>query len=277
MDSFPRTEVGGLSLSRLVIGSNWFLGFSHWTSARSNFIKQHQTRERIADILVVFLENGIDTIIAPCNPLMAESLDEAEQRAGRSTYRIWTPNWKILPDADDMEPEAAIDLVKSLGGHICMPHQCTTDALLDKMHKTIRNLDVYTKLIRERGLVPGLSTHAPESVVYADSTNADVATYVQIYNAAGFLMQIEIDWALRVITGARHPVLTIKPLAAGRLDPIVGLSFVWSTVRECDMVAVGTTTPDEAREIIEISRAALERRSAALELQKTRSKKTLEA
>jgi hypothetical protein len=41
------------------------------------------------------------------------------------------------------------------------------------------------------------------------------------------------------------------------------------------MVAVGTSTPDEAREVIEISRSILERRTAGVELQKTRSKQTV--
>ena len=34
----------------------------------------------------------------------------------------------------------------------------------------------------------------PESIVYADETDLDVATYISIYNAYGFLMQVEVDW-----------------------------------------------------------------------------------
>jgi len=40
----------------------------------------------------------------------------------------------------------------------------------------------------------GLSTHMPESIVFADETNLDVGTYIGIYNAAGFLMHVEVDW-----------------------------------------------------------------------------------
>ena len=82
---------------------------------------------------------------------------------------------------------------------------------------------------------------------------ADVETYIQIYNAAGFMMQVEADWVQRIIANAQKPVMTIKPLAAGRLLPIVGLAFAWSTIREQDMVTIGTTTPDEAREVIDLS------------------------
>jgi len=115
----------------------------------------------------------------------------------------------------------------------------------------------------------------PESVVYADTMNTDVETYIQIYNAAGFLMQVEVDWVQRIIKNAKKPVMTIKPLAAGRLMPIVGLAFVWNTIRDCDMVTIGTTTPDEARESIELSLDLLARRMPRVELQKTRSKSSL--
>jgi hypothetical protein len=69
--------------------------------------------------------------------------------------------------------------------------------------------------------------------------------------------------------------MTIKPLAAGRLLPVVGLAFVWNTIRDCDMVTIGTTTPAEAREVIEISLDLLEKRLPENELQRTRSKSSL--
>ena len=57
--------------------------------------------------------------------------------------------------------------------------------------------------------------------------------------------------------------------------PVVGLAFVWNTIRDQDMVTIGTTTPDEAREVIEISLNLLGRRTPDVELQKTRSKESL--
>jgi hypothetical protein len=64
-------------------------------------------------------------------------------------------------------------------------------------------------------------------------------------------------------------------MAAGRILPPVALAFVWSTIREQDMVTVGTLTPDEATELIEISRSFIARQTPAIELQKTRSKEEL--
>jgi hypothetical protein len=136
-------------------------------------------------------------------------------------------------------------------------------------------MDVYCRMIRERGMTPGLSTHMPETIIYADETGLDVETYLAVYNAAGFLMHLEAEWVRRIIWNAKHPVVTVKPLAAGRLTPLVGLAFGWATIRDIDMVAVGTSSPDEAREVIEISLSIFERRLEDLELQRTRSKATV--
>ena len=277
MTEFPRTMVGGISLPRLLIGSNWFLGYSHWTAARSRFIREFQTAERIADVLQVFLEHGINAIMGMPTPLMRDAVREAEDRTGKQMILILTPIFNILPDGPpEKEPEAEFDRCREMGATFCFPHQAVTDALADRMHKTIRDLDRYTAMIRERGMIPGLSTHMPETIAYADSMDADVETYIQIYNAAGFLMQVETDWVMRVIHRAKKPVMTIKPLAAGRLLPAVGLAFVWTTLRDQDMVTIGTLTPDEAREVIEWSLSFLEKRRPEMELQTTRSKKSLE-
>jgi len=80
-----------------------------------------------------------------------------------------------------------------------------------------------------------------------------------------FLMQVEIETVASIIHSAKKPVMTIKPMAAGRTTPYVGLNFSWNTIRPCDMVTVGCTDPAEAAEDIEISRAALEHRFPNLE------------
>jgi hypothetical protein len=276
VNDFPRTLVGGISLPRLIVGSNWFLGYSHTSLAKDKFIKDLQTRERIARILAVFLENGVDAVMGPPSQLLEDAVLDAEDQTGRQMTRIITPIFNVAPGGNpESEPAVMFDFCKKINATFCMPHQAVTDALLDRRSGTIRDLDIYTKMIRERGMIPGLSTHMPESVVYADRMGADVETYIQIYNAAGFLMQVEADWVQRIIQNAQKPVMTIKPLAAGRLMPIVGLAFVWNTIRPQDMVTIGTTTVDEAREVIDLSLDLLSHQAPDVELQRTRSKNSL--
>lgn len=277
MTAFPRTMVGGVSLPRMIIGTNWMLGYSHTSLAKDKFIKSYQTRERIAELLTVFLDAGVDAVMGMPVPMFRDAIRDAQERTGRTMIWILTPAFNIVPGGPpENEPERVFDTCRDMGAVFCMPHQCVTDALLDRRAQEIRDIGRYTTMIRERGMIPGLSSHMPETVVIADKTGIDIATYIQLYNAAGFLMQVEADWVMRIIHKAKKPVMTIKPMAAGRLLPAVGLAFAWNTIRDCDMVTVGTTTPDEAREVIELSLDFLHRRLPENELQKTRSKKSLE-
>lgn len=279
MNDFPHSQIEHLSVPRLIAGTNWFLGFSHQTKARSNFIKEFQDRKKLADILEVFLSEGCNAVYggSPEFTVLEDAIRDAEDRTGRECIRIRIPglNTAGTPEARD-ENLRKIDAFMEMGTHILMPHQCTTDALTDRRTRKIAEIeDFFIPAVRERGMVPGLSTHMPEVPIYADEMGLDVGTYIQIYNAAGFLMQIEIDWVHRMIWNRKKPVITIKPLAAGRLQPLVGLAFCFATLRDCDMVTIGCLTADEAKEVIEISRAQLERRTANIELQTTRSKASM--
>ena len=278
MGEFPRTTVGGVLLSRMIIGTNWMLGYSHSSAAKDKFIKEFQTRDRMAAILSVFLEAGVDAVMSMPSPPLQQAIRDAEDRTGRKMIWIHTPHFNIAPGGPpEQEPERVLDTCAAMRPTFCMPHQCVTDALLDRRAGVIRDIDRYTAMIRDRGMIPGLSTHMPETIPYADKAGADVETYIQIYNAAGFLMQVEADWVMRVIRNANKPVMTIKPLAGGRLLPAVGLAFVWSTIREQDMVTIGAMTPDEAREVIDLSLDLLHRRLPDNQLQSTRSKQSLQS
>ena len=275
---FPRTTIEDLSVSRLLIGTNWFLGFSHTSKAQDEFIKTHQTRDRLADVLEVFFSEGIDTIygVRPESPHLEDAIRDAEDRTGCGCIRMGTPSFDLSGTAEaDAGNRRVLDDFAAMGVQVCLPHQSTTDRLVDKKTRRIEGMDYFAGLIRERNMIPGLSTHMPETIPYADESELDVGTYIQIYNAAGFLMQIEVDWVHRMIWNAKKPVITIKPFAAGRIHPLVGLAFGWATLRDSDMICVGCFTPAEARECIDISRSQLERTSSTVELQKTRSKQSL--
>ena len=264
-------------MSRMIIGTNWFLGYSHTSEAKDRQINETMNRRRIAEVLEVFLRAGVDTMLGMRKEQkIIDAVKDAEDRTGRQCITMGTPTLNLdgTPEAET-ENARLIDEFAEIGVSVCLPHQMTTDALVNRWTRQIVGMDKYAAMIRERGMIPGLSTHMPETPVYADETGLDVGTYIQIYNAAGFLMQIEVDWVYRMIWERQKPVLTIKPLAAGRLMPLVGLAFSWSTIRPCDMVAVGTMTPYEAEEVIELSLSILEHRKSDVELQWTRSKSSI--
>lgn len=284
MDQFPRTTVGGVSVSRMIVGTNWFLGWSHCTKAKDDFIRNtFDDYRRIADILEVFFKAGVDTVMGLIkNEKMGSAIREAENRTGVKGIIVSTPSFPTDPstpfDGFDVDAvERILDEEAVRGSTFCLPHTSTTDLMVDGCTREIRKMDQLCAAIRDHGLIPGLSTHRPESIIFADERELDVETYISIFNSMGFLMPLEVDWIARLIHNAKKPVMTIKPMAAGQLRPLQAMTFVWNSLRDQDMVTAGTMTPDEARELIDISLAALERRRPQVQLQETRSKATVKA
>ena len=95
MPEFPRTVVGGVSLPRMIVGTNWFLGYSHTSLAKDNFIKELQSRDRIAEVLTVFLNGGVDAVMGPLSQHLESAIRDAEDHAGRSMIRILTPSFNL--------------------------------------------------------------------------------------------------------------------------------------------------------------------------------------
>lgn len=271
MNTFPRTNVGGISVSRMIMGTNWLLGYSHTGAAADEMIKNyHSEKESQKAIIKAYLSEGVDTIMGPFssseNPApiitnLLQAIKEAEEETQKKIIIVDTPHIDVDDNAAARESaRQTIKRSRELGASIVLIHHAACEQLVNKNTKTINRLDDYTAMIRDEGLVPGLSAHMPEMIVYSDENGYDVETYIQIYNCMGFLMQVEIESVSRIIHNAKKPVMTIKPMAAGRCTPYVGFNFVWNTIRDCDMVTVGAFNEKEVYEDIEISRAALERR-----------------
>lgn len=266
---FPRTEVGGVSLPRMLIGSNWVLGYSHTSSSADAMIRaRYDGREQVAELIEAYLAYGIDAAMAPFkagSPLL-DGIHMAEDRTGKKVTLIDTP----IIDVSDTKAgrDAAREVFeqsKALGCTFCLPHHSSVEQLVSKLHHKIDRLPDYLDMIRQLGMIPGLSAHMPELILFSDENGYDVETYIQIFNCMGFLMQVEVEYIHKVIWGAKKPVMSIKSMAAGRVSPFVGLTFSYATLRPCDMVTLGAHTPAEVHEDVEIALAAIERRQPQLE------------
>ena len=266
---FPRTEVAGVSVSRMIIGTNWMLGWSHRSPAQDHqILRKFSDGEKAYPMLKTFLDRGVDTIMGPLQQerVMQEAVQYAQEKTGKKMILIDTP----IINVDDTEEgrrqaRATIRRSKEAGATFCLVHHSSAEQLVNKNKHIIDRLPDYLDMIRQEGMIPGLSAHMPELITYSDENEYDVQTYIQIYNCMGFLMQVEIETVNQIIHNAKKPVLTIKPMAAGRVSPFVGLNFVWNTIRPTDCVTVGCFDAEEAEEDVEISLAAIERRMPDIE------------
>ena len=222
----------------------------------------------MAAILKAYLEHGVDAVMGPLSdvPYAFDAIKKAEDDTGKRIIRIDTPTPCVDDSAEGRKKaEATFDKSKAGGSDICLIHHQAAEQLVNKNKQILDRLPDYTDMIRQRGMLPGLSAHMPELIVYSDLNEYDVETYIQLYNCMGFLMQVEIEYVHKIIWSAKKPVMTIKPMAAGRCSPFVGITFSFATLRPCDMVTVGAASVEEVHEDVEIALAALERRPPDVE------------
>lgn len=269
MIEFPRTDVAGISLPRMLAGTNWLLGYSHTGAAADEMIRdRHADPQNVAAVLDAYMAYNIDAIMSPSfdeNSPLRQGMRLVEERAGKPFIQIATPSINVDDTpAGRAEAEAKIAQAANNGATFCLIHHGAAELLVNKHKKIIDRLPDYLDMIRQHGMIPGLSAHMPELVLYSDLNEYDVQTYIQIYNCLGFLMQIEVETIYNLIHNAKKPVMTIKSMAAGRCTPFVGLTFNYSTIRSCDMVTVGAFTPSEVHEDVEIALAAIDHRRATL-------------
>jgi len=265
--SFPMTEIGGLPISRLMIGSNTFHGYSHFSGARDRWLREYFNRDRIYEVMEFCARQGLNATIALQRQDYADIMAEVERATGQHIVYIATPAGPTLDDLKRGIREAA-----DIGCEMCWPHTSWTDVRVLPPENRIHEGPEAVEYIRECGMIPGWSTHRPETIAVSDAAGYDVAGYVQIFNPIGFLCPIETDWAASVIRNAKHPCVLIKPLGAGRVMPPTGLGFVYANCKPGDTVVIGMMSVHEAAEDIEIARASIEQRDPQIELQITRSK-----
>ncbi len=269
MKQFPRTEVEGVSLPRMLIGTNWMLGWSHTSlSADHAILQRFAAPQATCDMVKAYLSHGIDAMMGLYNgkDALLAGIHQAEQETGRKVILIDTPIINVDDSAAArQEAEKEIALSAANGARFCLIHHSSAEQLVNKNKRTMDRLPDYLDMIRQHGMIPGLSAHMPELIQYSDANEYDVQTYIQIYNCMGFLMQVEIEGVRRIIETAKKPVMSIKAMAAGRVSPYVGLTFSFATLRPQDMVTVGASSPEEVHEDVEIAMAAIERRFPDLE------------
>ena len=242
IQQFPRTTVGGVSMPRLLIGTNWLLGWSHTGAAADQGIREKFSKpEDFYPVFRAYLDYGINAVLGPVSttPLCLDAIKYAEDKSGEKIIIIDTPGMDVNDSAESRRSaEQTIKHSAEIGSTFCLIHHVSAEQLVNKNLAAMPRLPDYLSMIRDAGMLPGLSAHMPELVTYSDANGYDVETYIQIFNCMGFLMQVEVESVARIIQNAKHPVMTIKPMAAGRTTPYIGLNFNWAVLREQDMITV---------------------------------------
>jgi hypothetical protein len=163
--SLPKVRFGDVEISRMVMGSNQFYGFSHFNGLLDRLMVDWNTSDRICQTLFQCQQNGINAYQYAHHENTLKDLELFRSKGG---------NMHLIATDPGMTPVE--DAVRRSGAMALYHHGEVTDSLyrdgkMEQVHE-------YTKKLRQAGVRVGIGTHKPEVVEYAEERGWDVDFYV---------------------------------------------------------------------------------------------------
>ncbi len=276
MAEFPSLTIEGVTIPRVICGTNALLGWSHVSPGRDAWIREHFTAQRIARVFARCMELGVTAVMGPLFPRLIEALEETDKLTGARMTWISTTNMGMAPQGREDEMNRAraagkIDEVaaisresiaeqaaalKSAGAAFCLFHGFWADrwAMVDGR---LADFAHYTQTIRAAGMIPGSACHLSPRLDEIAHGGYDLALLATPVNKGGWHMRPSQETALDVIARANKPVLAIKTLACGRCDEELGIPawLNWAAdVPGVEAIALGLMVEQEAEQSIPILR-----------------------
>ena len=265
----PKMKFFNTEISRLVLGTNPFYGFSHYNNNYSTIMQEYYTPDKVCDVMHQANRFGI-------NAFNYVQLGRAQQ------------------DLERFQAE---------GGKFHLVVQCLTD--VETVYKAVKPFAIYKqgeavdkawqngemdeikewcKRARDLGVVVGVGSHKPEVLAYVEEQGWDVDFYAGcVYNRTrtpeewkkvlnGELLEMPQEIYLRsdpprmykVMRQTKKPCFAFKILAAGRLsqrEMDQAYQTAFESIKPTDGVFVGIfpRVHDEIRENVERVHRALVR------------------
>jgi hypothetical protein len=258
-----------LTVSRLMMGSNPFSGFSHQSVERDDEMRHYFSAQRVKETLRSAEAVGVNALIARTDFHVIRVLMEYRDEGG-------TLQWfaQSCPE---------------VGSHtICIERAAQNKAVAVHLHGGVMDYafaqhkldDVQPalNLIREKGMLAGIAAHNPKVITWAEE-NLDLDYYLcsyynptprdenaeHVHGAVEKYLEEDRRKMTDLIPGLSKPVVHYKVMAAGRNDPAQAFAFAAARMREHDTVCVGVYPKDKADMVAENARLL----EASLEAVKT--------
>ncbi len=249
---------GGLMVSRLILGSNPFSGFSHQGPDRDLEMMRYYTTDRIKRTLFEAEQAGINALVARTDHHVIRTLMEYRAEGGALQWLAQT-----CPEVGSME--MCIERAVQHGAKGCHLHGGVADYWYAQGR--IAEFGPLVKMIRAAGLKAGVAAHKPEVIRWIED-NLEVDYYLcSYYNPAPrdmnplHLSKVQEKYTeadrqamTAIIGGLSKPVVHYKIMGAGRNDPREAFRLAASKMRPGDAVCVGMYTGDKPGMIAENAR-----------------------
>jgi hypothetical protein len=164
----PTVKFQGRDITRLIIGSNPFYGYSHFNPLLDRFMREFYTQDRRIEVLKSAERAGINTWQVHYNDPTIEDWKRYRAEGGRMNVLLLADfdlmkNWKLLPEVAKLKPIGV--------GH----HGNRTDERFRAGQMDI--VRDFTKAVHDAGLPAGVSMHNPAVLAYIEEHGWDLDYY----------------------------------------------------------------------------------------------------
>lgn len=245
MPGLPTIDLGGILVSRLIVGGNPFSGNSHQSVALSKEMRDYYTVERIKATLRECEAEGINTFLGRADSHIQRLLIEYWNEGGRIQWIAQTaPEMASLTDN--------IRRVGDTGARWAYVHGGQCDRLVAA--GDIEPIRQAVAVGRDQGLIMGVGGHDPLTHLRLAELDLGIQFHCcSFYNLSArggdtYLLE-DRDRMIAAVRQLPTPVIAYKIMAAGRNDAEEAFAYAFSHLRNIDAVCVGVFTKYRPNEI----------------------------
>jgi hypothetical protein len=230
----PTVRLGTLEVSRLILGSNPFWGYSHKSAQLDEEMRRFHTDERIVQILDEAASCGVTAVASPPEERWRNLWNR--YIAGGGKLKLWISQCH----GDPGQMFAEIDRSVAAGAAAVFIQGARVEEQFAKGNFDL--LRRWIEHIKGAGLPAGAAAHWPEVHPELERRGFPTDFYYQcMYNASktSDYSPAEREKAAATIALLKKPVVAYKILAAGRLSAAEGFEYAFGHIRRKDGVCVG--------------------------------------
>ena len=230
----PTVRLGTLEVSRLILGSNPFWGYSHKSAQLDEEMRRHHTDERIVQILDEAASCGVTAMASPPDERWRKLWTRYATGGGK--LKLWISQCHGNPE----QMLAEIDRSVEAGAAAIFIQGARVEEQFGKGRFDV--LRAWIEHIKRAGLPAGAAAHWPEVHPELERRGFPTDFYYQcMYNASktSDYSPAEREKAAATIAQLKKPVIAYKILAAGRLAAAEGFEYAFSRIKRKDGVCVG--------------------------------------
>lgn len=245
------THIKNVTVSRFILGSNPFSGFSHQSVEMDTQMRHYFSAEKIKAILHEAESLGVNTIIARTDYHVMRLLTEYWDEGG-------TLQWFAQTCPEVGSHEACINRAANFGAKAVHIHGGVMDHLLAQ-GKLADEIPAAIDLIHQKGMLAGVAGHvtgvfdwvkeAHLEIDYAMCCHYNPIPRVQKADHVAGLEESYLEEDRQAMTDLIQtlsmPVVHYKIMAAGRNDPRAAFTYTASKMRPTDAVCVGIYNQDK--------------------------------